>query len=111
MWHAEICIISGNPLGGGGKPRPHVVVNMANGKDDAMKTNRKTAKRTDERKTAAWLTGRYRNGRRRVEVLGWKKLAGMWNTARPGGPVRRAIAAECRRCGYRPTTILSLNAE
>ncbi len=93
-------------------------MNMANGKDDAMKTTRKKTKRNDEparpaggRKAAAWLTGRYRNGRRRVEVLGWKKLATMWNAARPGGPVRRAIAAESRRCGYRPPTLLSLHAE
>ena len=76
-----------------------------------MKTNRKSVKRNDERKTAAWLTARYRNGRRRIEVLGWKRLATMWNAARPGGPVRKTIAAECRRCGYRPTTILSLNAQ
>jgi len=86
-------------------------MNTANGKDDAMKTNRRSVTRGDERTTAAWLTGRYRNGRLRVEVLGWKKLATTWNSARPGGPIRRAIAAECRRCGYRPTTILSLNAE
>ena len=86
-------------------------MNTANGKDDAMKTNRRSPKRTDERKTAEWLTGRYRNGSRRVEVLGWRRLAAMWNAARPGGAVRRAIAAECRRCGYRPTTILALNAE
>lgn len=61
--------------------------------------------------TAEWLTARMRNGRRRVEVLGWKRLAAMWVAARPGGPVRRAIAAECRRCGYTPQTILALNAE
>jgi len=39
------------------------------------------------------------------------QLAGLWIAAHPGGPVRRAIAAECRRCGYRPTTILALHAE
>ena len=76
-----------------------------------MKTNRKDTKRNDERTTAAWLTARMRNGQRRVEVLGWKRLAAMWAAARPGGPVRRAIAAEARRCGYRPTTILALHAE
>jgi hypothetical protein len=47
----------------------------------------------------------------RVQILGWGKLAALWAAARPGGLVRRAIAAECRRCGYRPTTILALHAE
>ena len=85
---------------------------MANGKDNAMKTNRKTTQnRKDERTTAAWLTARMRNGRRRVEVLGWKRLAGLYAAAKPGGAVRKAINAEARRCGYTPRTILALHAE
>ena len=85
---------------------------MANGKDNAMKTNRKAARnREDERTTAAWLTARMRKGRRRIEVLGWKRLAAMYAAAKPGGPVRKAINAEARRCGYTPRTIIALHAE
>ena len=85
---------------------------MANGKDNAKKTNRKkTQTRADERKTAAWLTTRMRNARRRVEVLGWKRLAALYAAAKPGSAVRKAINAEARRCGYTPRTILALNAE
>ena len=77
-----------------------------------MKTNRtRTRNRKDEGTTAAWLTARMRNGRRRVEVLGWKRLAAMYAAAKPGGAVRKAINAEARRCGYTPRTILALNAE
>jgi microcystin degradation protein MlrC len=87
---------------------------MTNGKDRTMNAKKNAATRiagNDRPVTAEWLTARMRNGRRRVEVLGWKRLAAMWVAARPGGPVRRAIAAECRRCGYTPQTILALNAE
>ena len=77
-----------------------------------MKTNRKgTQNRDEERKTTAWLTAIMRNGRRRIEVLGWKRLAAIYAAAKPGGPVRKAINAEARRCGYTPRTILALNAE
>jgi len=48
---------------------------------------------------------------RRIEALSWTRLARLWQDSRAGGPVRRAIVAECRRLGYRPTTILSLHAE
>ena len=76
-----------------------------------MKTNRTNAKRNDERPTAAWLTARMRNGRRRVEVLGWKRLAAIYAAVKPGSDIRKAINAEARRCGYTPRTILALNAE
>ena len=77
-----------------------------------MKANRNRMTRDNERKTAAWLKAPIRRwGWMRVQILGWNKLAALWVAARPGGPVRRAIAAECRRCGYRPTTILALHAE
>ena len=66
-----------------------------------MKTNAK----------AEWLTARMRNGRRRVETLGWKRLAAIYYAARPDSAVRKAINAEARRCGYTPSTILALNAE
>jgi hypothetical protein len=79
--------------------RPDVFMNMR--KENTMKTNTK----------AEWLTGRMRNGRRRIEVLGWKRLAAIYYAARPGSAVRKAINAEARRCGYTPSTILTLNAE
>ncbi|MBL7134355.1 MAG: hypothetical protein ISS78_09690 [Phycisphaerae bacterium] len=61
--------------------------------------------------THAWLTATMRSGRRRIETLGWKRLAGIYYAARPGSKVRKAINAEARRCGYTPSTILALNAE
>ena len=82
-----------------------------------MKTTKKNANRNAQRKTdaaavtAEWLTARMRNGRRRIEVLGWKRLAGIYYAARPGSAVRKAINAEARRCGYTPRTILALHAE
>ena len=76
-------------------------MNMANGKDDAMKTNA----------THAWLTATTRNGRRRIETLGWKRLAKLYFQAKPGSPIRKTIEREARRCGYTPRTILALHAE
>ena len=61
--------------------------------------------------TVEWLTARMRNGRRRIEVLGWKRLATIYYTNKPGSAIRKAINAEARRCGYTPSTILNLNAE
>ena len=61
--------------------------------------------------TAERLTARMRNGRRRIEVLGWKRLAAVYESHAPGSAVRKAINAEARRCGYTPSTILALNAE
>ncbi len=60
--------------------------------------------------TAEWLTARMRNGRRRIEVLGWKRLAVIYGANRPGSAIRKAINTEARRCGYTPSTILTLNA-
>ena len=81
-------------------------------KDRTMKTDRKrTQNRDEERKTTARLTATMRNGRRQIEVLGWKRLAAIHAVAKPSGPVRKAINAEARRCGYTPRTILALNAE
>lgn len=82
---------------------------MRNGKKNTIKiagrdTNIETI-------TAEWLTGRMRNGRRRVEVLGWKRLAAIYYANKPANAIRKAINAEARRCGYTPSTILSLNAE
>ena len=70
---------------------------------------------TKTRQTATesyeWLTATMRNGRRRIETLGWKRLAKICYANRPGSRIRKTINAEARRCGYTPSTILSLNAE
>jgi hypothetical protein len=46
----------------------------------------------------------------KIETLGWRRLAHIYHSAKPNSPARRAILAECRRCGYTPSTILALNA-
>ena len=61
--------------------------------------------------THAWLTATMRNGRKRIETLGWKRLAKLYYAAKPRSPIRKAINAEARRCGYTPSTILSIHAE
>ena len=58
-----------------------------------------------------WLTAKMRNGRRRIEVLGWKRLAAIYASAQPGSLIRKAITTEARRCGYAPCRVLTLNAE
>lgn len=57
-----------------------------------------------------WLMTKTRLGRR-IERLGWKRLAKIYYTNRPGSKIRKAINTEARRCGYTPSTILSLNAD
>ena len=79
-------------------------MNMASGKDDAMKTNRKKT-------TRQWLMTVGRNGRRRIEKLGWKRLAGIYAANEPGSAIRKAIQREARRCGYTTKTIIALHAE
>lgn len=83
-------------------------IENAKRKDDAMNAAKKTTKKAEN---AGWLLARNRNGRCRVERLGWKRLAAIYAAARPGSAVRRAVNAEARRCGYTPSTILALNAE
>ena len=61
--------------------------------------------------TYEWLMAQDRSGRRRVEKLSWKRLARIHLANRPGSPIRKAINAEARRCGYTPRTIIGLNAE
>ena len=77
-----------------------------NNKEIAMKTTQKNTTETYE-----WITATMGNGRRRIEVLSWKRLAGIYYTARPSSRIRKAINIEARRCGYTPRTILGLNAE
>ena len=84
-------------------------MNMANAKDNAMKTNRK--KTTPTETTIQWLTTVGRDGRRRIEKLGWKRLAGIYLASAPASAVRKAIQREARRCGYTTKTIIALHAE
>ena len=60
--------------------------------------------------TYEWLMARGRTGERGIEKLGWKRLARIYSAAQPNSLVRKAIDAECRRCGYTPRTILGLHA-
>jgi hypothetical protein len=70
--------------------------------------NANKTKKTTE--TYEWLTATMRNGRRRIEVLSWKRLARIYYANRPNSKIRKAINTEARRCGYTPRTILALNA-
>jgi hypothetical protein len=105
----------GVSLGVFGKPWPDVVMNIA--KEKTMKTTKKNTiqingyERPITTVTAEWLNARGRNGRRRVEVLGWKRLAAIYYANKPNSAIRKAINAEARRCGYTPSTILALNAK
>ena len=70
-----------------------------------------TSKRTNNTPgTYEWLMARTRLGRR-METLGWKRLARLYYANPPGSKIRKAIDAEARRCGYTPRTILSIHAE
>ena len=66
----------------------------------------KNAKRTE---TYEWLMAPGRDGARRIEKLTWTRLARIWVANRPNSRERRAILAECRRCGYTPRVILGLH--
>ena len=68
------------------------------------------AKKTNT-ETHEWLMAQGRDGRRRIEKLGWRRLARIYLAARPGSAIRKAINTEARRCGYTPRTILALHAE
>jgi hypothetical protein len=70
---------------------------------------KKTA-RIETRETYEWLMARGRYGVRRIEKLGWKRLAQIYDANKPNSAIRRAINAECRRLGYTPRVILALNA-
>ena len=90
-------------------------------KGTTMKTRaRKNAKATIQvagrTKNAAaasleWLMARGRDGRRRIEKLGWKRLAAIYVAKHSDRQIRQAIQAEARRCGYTPSTILALHYE
>ena len=75
---------------------------------NAKKTKKQTKR---DETTLAFLTSPGRWGRKKIETLSWKRLAASYNASKPGSAVRKAINAEARRCGYTPSTILTLNAE
>ena len=70
-----------------------------------MKTTKTNATKAQDAAIREALRGR------RIDRVSWKTLARAYAAARPGSLVRKAINAECRRCGYTPSTILALNAE
>ncbi|MCG3181858.1 MAG: hypothetical protein BIFFINMI_04293 [Phycisphaerae bacterium] len=74
---------------------------IANEENHAMKTT----KNANDAAIGKALGGRL------IDRVSWKTLARLYYAARPGSPVRKAINAEARRCGYTPGTILALNAE
>ena len=78
-----------------------------------MKAGTYNAKEKAVKKTEThdWLMARGRDGRRRIEKLGWKRLARIYLANVPGSRIRKAINAEARRCGYTPRTIIGLHAE
>ena len=57
----------------------------------------------------AWLMAKTPRGRR-IEILSWKRLAKIYYANKPNSPIRRAINAEARKCGYTPRVILAINA-
>jgi hypothetical protein len=81
-------------------------IDTTNAKGQTMNTTKHKKNAGEE-----WLTAKMRNGRRRIEVLGWRRLAAIYASARPGSATRKAINAEARRCGYTPHVILAINAE
>jgi hypothetical protein len=78
-----------------------------------LKPTEKTmnAKKKNTNVTLEWLTAKMGNGHRRIEALGWKRLAAIYAAAQPNSAIRKAINAEACRCGYTSKTILKINAE
>ncbi len=60
--------------------------------------------------TLGWLLAPNRNGIPRIRTLSWGRLNRIYNARSATPAVRQAIAREARLCGYRPASILSLNA-
>jgi len=94
--------------------RPDVFMNMR--QEKTMRNAKKNTIRIAGREmniaavTVEWLTARMRNGHRRIEALGWRKLAAIHHYTR-NNKVWDAINREARRCGYTPATILALHLE
>ena len=75
-----------------------------------MQKKTKTTTKKAAPESYEWLMAKTHLGRR-IERLGWKRLARIYYANRPGSKIRKAINAEARHCGYTPSTILSLNAD
>jgi len=58
-----------------------------------------------------WLMKRNCYGVRRVQSTSWEKLSDIYYDAKPSSEIRKAINAECRRCGYIPRRILGIHHE
>ena len=70
------------------------------------RTTKNTKRNTNE--TLAWLQATTRRGVTRIQTLSWGRLNRIYRSG--NAVVRRTIEREAQRCGYRPQTILSLNA-
>jgi hypothetical protein len=75
----------------------------------AANANEKEKKMAKKIETREWLNATGRDGYRRVERLGWTRLARIFRQNKPNGPERKLILAEARRLGYTPTVILAIN--
>ena len=76
-----------------------------------MAKQAKTTRRGPAPETYEWLMATGRDGRRRIEKLGWRRLTRIYLASAPGSAIRKAINAEARSCGYTPRTIIALHAE
>jgi len=84
-------------------------MSVANGK--ASHDKKGTYDKNAKAEAHEWLMAMGRDGRHRIERLGWKRLASIYLAAAPGSAIRKAINAEARRCGYTPRAIIALHAE
>ena len=60
--------------------------------------------------TLEWLLAIGRSGLRRIDTLSWGRLNRIYHSRNATPQIRQAIERAARRCGYRPQTILGLNA-
>ncbi len=74
-----------------------------------MKKATKKTTKTPASETYEWLMAETRIGRR-IEKLGWKHLARIYNANQPGSKIRKAINAEARRCGFIPRVVIGLHS-
>ena len=66
--------------------------------------------RPPQPETLAWLMHTNRQGQKRIEILGWRRLAKIYYANQQNSPIRKAIETEARKCGYTPSVILGLHA-
>ena len=60
--------------------------------------------------TIGWLLAKSRAELPRIQTLSWGRLNRIYNARTATPAIRKAIEREARLCGYRPTSILILNA-